>query len=58
MKTLKITQKENKEGFETNIRIEGLTDFEVLGMLSYYLDAWKVKMMRAGAIPELNKKEE
>jgi DNA-directed RNA polymerase subunit M/transcription elongation factor TFIIS len=55
MKTLKITQKENKEGLETNIRIEGFTEFEVIGMLSYYLDVWKIKMIRAGGIPELKK---
>ena len=53
MKILKITNKKTKEGSETNIKVEGLTDFEVIGMLSYYLDAWKVKMMRAGQVPEL-----
>ncbi len=56
-KILKIVVKETEEGSETNLTIEGLTDFEVVGLLSYYHDAYKVKMMRANQANEQQKDE-
>lgn len=49
---LKITLTETKEGTSTILNIKGLTDFEVVGMLSYYLDSFKVKMMRSNIIED------
>ena len=46
VKTLTVTLTESKEQTETNFKTEGLTDFEIIGILSYYLDAYKVKMLR------------
>ena len=46
-RVLKITLTETEEGTSTVLNIKGLTDFEVVGMLSYYLDSFKVKMMRS-----------
>ena len=46
VKTLKVTITESKEQTETNFQTKGLTDFEIVGILSYYLDAYKVKMLR------------
>ena len=53
---LKITLTETEEGTSTILNIKGLTDFEVVGMLSYYLDSFKVKMMRSNIIED-NKDE-
>jgi hypothetical protein len=46
VKTLTVTLTESKEQTETNFQTKGLTDFEIIGILSYYLDAYKVKMLR------------
>jgi hypothetical protein len=43
---LSVTLTETKEGTTTNFKAKGLSDFEIVGILSYYLDAYKVKMMR------------
>jgi hypothetical protein len=45
--TLSVTLTETKEGTTTNFKAKGLSDFEIVGILSYYLDAYKVKMMRS-----------
>ena len=45
-KTLTVTITETEEQEETNFNTEGLTDFEIVGILSYYLDVYKVKMIR------------
>lgn len=45
-KTLTVTITETEEQEETRFKTEGLSDFEVVGILSYYLDAYKVKMIR------------
>jgi hypothetical protein len=49
---LKITLTETEEGTSAILNIKGLTDFEVVGMLSYYLDSFKVKMMRSNIIED------
>lgn len=46
VKKLTVTITESKEQTETNFNVKGLTDFEVVGILSYYLDAYKVRMLR------------
>lgn len=46
IKTLTVTIAEGKEQTETNFKVKGLSDFEVVGILSYYLDAYKVRMLR------------
>ena len=51
-RVLKITLTETEEGTSTILNIKGLTDFEVVGMLSYYLDSFKVKMMRSNIIED------
>ena len=45
--TLSVTLTDTKEGTTTNFKSKGLSDFEIVGILSYYLDAYKVKMMRS-----------
>lgn len=45
-KTLTVTITETEEQTETRFKTQGLTDFEVVGILSYYLDTYKVKMIR------------
>ena len=45
-KFLKFTVTKTEDGTSTNLRAKGLSDFEIVGMLSYYLDSYKVKMMR------------
>ena len=48
MKTKKITitQTTNKEGVLTNFKVEGFTDWEVMGLLSYYKDAFKIQQLK------------
>jgi len=46
IKTLTVTITETEEQTETNFNAKGLSDFEIVGILSYYLDAYKVKMLR------------
>jgi hypothetical protein len=48
MKTKKIiiTQIQTKEGDETNFKVEGFSRWEVMGLLSYYKDAFKVNELR------------
>jgi hypothetical protein len=46
IKTLTVTITETEEKEETRFKTEGLTEFEIVGILSYYLDIYKVKMMR------------
>jgi hypothetical protein len=46
IKKLTVTITETKEQTETNFNAKGLSDFEIVGILSYYLDAFKVKMIR------------
>ncbi len=48
MKTKKIIikQTETKEGFETNFDVVGFTNWEVLGLLSYYIDAYKIVQLK------------
>jgi hypothetical protein len=56
MKTKKIiiTQTKTKEGEETNFKVEGFSNWEVMGLLSYYKDAFKVIQLRKN---ELQKEE-
>lgn len=46
IKTLTVTITETEETEETRFDTKGLTEFEIVGILSYYLDIYKVKMMR------------
>lgn len=52
-KTLTIEIKETEEETATRFKSKGLTDFEIIGLLSYYLDAYKVRMLRS---PEIDLK--
>ena len=45
-KVLRIEIQETKEQTAVSLETKGLTDFEIIGLLSYYLDAYKVKMLR------------
>lgn len=49
-KVLKIIIEETEQGSQTTLNIKELTDFEVVGLLSYYHDAYKVKMMRGSSL--------
>lgn len=46
IKKITITQTEKKSGVETNFKVEKFTDWEVMGLLSYYNDAFKVNQLR------------
>jgi len=46
IKKIVIKQETTKEGTTTSFEIDGLSDFEVIGLLSYYIDAFKVGMIR------------
>jgi len=46
VKTLSVTITETKEQTQTNFKTKELSDFEIVGILSYYLDAYKVRMLR------------
>ena len=46
IKTLTVTITDTEEQTETRFNTKGLTDFEIVGILSYYLDTYKVKMIR------------
>jgi len=45
-KTIKITQTKTEDGEETNFEVSGFSNWEVMGLLSYYNDAYKVAQMR------------
>ncbi len=45
-KVLKITIEETDETSSVMFNAKGLTDFEIVGLLSYYLDSYKVKMLQ------------
>jgi hypothetical protein len=47
VKTLTVTLTDTEEGTVTNFKAKGLSDFEIVGILSYYLDACKVNMIRS-----------
>ena len=49
VRKLTVTLTETEEGTVTNFNIKRLSDFEIVGILSYYLDAYKVKMMRSSS---------
>lgn len=46
IKQLSVTITDTEQKEETVFSTKGLTDFEIVGILSYYLDAFKVKMIR------------
>jgi hypothetical protein len=46
IKALTVTITETEERTETRFNTKGLTDFEIVGILSYYLDTYKVRMIR------------
>jgi len=46
VKKITITQTETKAGVETNFKVEKFSDWEVMGLLSYYNDAFKVNQLR------------
>lgn len=45
-KVLRITQKKTENGTETHFETKGLNDFEILGMLTYYKDAFSIKIFK------------
>lgn len=46
-KTLTITITDTEEGTITNLKAKRLSDFEIIGMLSYYLDACKIRILKS-----------
>lgn len=48
-KVLKITIEETDNTSSVMFNAKGLTDFEIIGLLSYYLDSYKVKMLQENA---------
>ena len=56
-KELKITVEETDDTSSVLFNAKGLTDFEIIGMLSYYLDSYKVKMLRENAANRQQKDE-
>lgn len=47
VKTLTITVTDTGEDTIVNFKAKRLSDFEIVGILSYYLDNYKVKMIRS-----------
>lgn len=47
VKTLTVTVTDTGEDTIVNFKAKRLSDFEIVGILSYYLDNYKVKMMRS-----------
>lgn len=45
MKFIKITEEIVKDGTVTNFKIEGYSEFEVIGLLTYYRDTFQVDIM-------------
>ena len=56
-KVLKITIEETDETSSVMFKAKGLTDFEIVGLLSYYLDSYKVKMLQENASNKQQKDE-
>ena len=46
VKRIVIEQKVTKEKTTANVSIEGFNDFEVLGLLKYYLEIHQVNMFK------------
>lgn len=46
IKKIVIVQTITEEGTATSFKVDGFTDFEVMGLLSYYNDAFKVECMQ------------
>ena len=57
VKELKITVEETDDTSSVLFNAKGLTDFEIIGMLSYYLDSYKVKMLQENAANRQQKDE-
>lgn len=57
-KVLTIEIKETEEATATRFKSKGLTDFEIIGLLSYYLDAYKVRMIKSPGEKMLEKENE
>lgn len=47
VKTLTVTVTDTEEDTIVKFKAKRLSDFEIVGILSYYLDNYKVKMMRS-----------
>ena len=56
-KVLKITIEETDNASSVMFNAKGLTDFEIVGLLSYYLDSYKVKMLQENASNKQQKDE-
>ena len=50
IKKIVITQEVTEYGTTTSFKVKGLNDFEVIGLLSYYTDTFKVEMMQKAAM--------
>jgi hypothetical protein len=46
VKKIIIKQEETKEGIITSIKIDGFSEYEVIGLLAYYKDLVQVNVMR------------
>lgn len=56
-KALKITIEETDNISSVIFNAKGLTDFEIVGLLSYYLDSYKVKMLQENGSNKQQKDE-
>lgn len=46
IKTITIQQEVTEDGNATTMETKGFTDFEIVGLLSYYIDAFKIGMLK------------
>lgn len=58
IKKIVIVQNIGEEGVTTSFKVDGFTDFEVMGILSYYNDAFKVECMQKASKDNKNSSTE
>lgn len=58
IKKIVIVQNITEEGAMTSFKVDGFTDFEVMGILSYYNDAFKVECMQKASKKNKNSSTE
>jgi hypothetical protein len=46
IKKIVIKQEVNEDGTKTSFKVDGFSDFEVMGLLSYYNDAFKIGCLK------------
>ena len=58
IKKIVIVQNIAEEGVTTSFKVDGFTDFEVMGLLSYYNDAFKVECLQKASKDNKNSSTE